>query len=426
MTEQSARLINFTVKNLEKIQAPIDTKQVYYSDTQERYLRLSVGRAGSKSFIFSKKVDGVPRRLTLGPFPGLSIEQARAMVASLRHRIANGENPFDEGLKERTERTVDDLFHDYLENHAKKKTKTWEVIQKDYARNIGTLRRKKAVAVSGADARSLHSALKDQRGPYTANRTIQLMRAVFNKASKRGLFDGPNPFTSVDLEPEQPRDRFLSSKEIQRLLSALDQVNSESAEGTYPYFRDFIWMSILTGQRRSNVLAMHFDDVNFESMTWNISAEQTKSRSKYVVALGPRELEIVYRRKQALKGGYVFPGNGKTGHIVEPKRAWTSLRKIVLGDSSESGKKRGAEMLKGDQGFTLHDLRRSLGSALVSKNVSVALIKGALNHKDVKTTLKHYAYSSKDAEREAKQLVHTEWFESSEKVKIVPLKRNSK
>lgn len=322
---------------------------------------------------------------------------------------------------------MEDLFRDYIENHAKQKAKTWQVMEKDFARNIGPLKRKRAVTVSNADARKLHADLKRLRGSYTANRTTQLMRAVFNKATKRGLFDGPNPFTSVDLEPEQPRDRFLTSAEIQRLLSALDLVDQESAGGRYPYFRDFILMSLLTGQRHSNVLAMHFEDIDCDQMTWTIGAGETKSKSRYVVALGPREVELVLRRKAALGGGYVFPGDGKTGHIVEPKRAWTSLRMIVLGDSSDEGKKLGALKLKTEEGFTLHDLRRSLWAALANSNVNVALIKGALNHKDAKTTLKHYAHSNKQAEREVKQMVQAEWFDPAidTSAKVLPLKRRS-
>lgn len=425
MTEEIGLSFNFTVKALNKVAAPKTKKQIYHSDTQEKCLQLSVGKSGSKMFVFYKKVGGVPIRKKLERFPDMSIERARTEVATLKKLLASGENPFDTGNKSRAELTVEDLFVDYLENHAKQKAKTWQEIERTFARNIGALKRKKAVAVSRADACRLHAHLKDSRGPYTANRTTQLMRSVFNKATKRGLFEGHNPFTSVDLEPEQPRERFLSDTEIQRLVGALDTVDKESAGDKYPYFKDFILMSLLTGQRKANVLAMRFADIDTDQMIWTIGADETKSRSRYTVALGPREIELIQRRKNALGGVYVFPGSGKTGHIVEPKRAWTSLRKIALGDHSDEGKRLGAERLKTDERFTLHDLRRSLGAALANSNVNVALIKGALNHKDAKTTLKHYAHSNKQAERDVKQMVQAQWFEPvvETETKVVPLKR---
>lgn len=71
----------------------------------------------------------------------------------------------------------------------------------------------------------------------------------------------------------------------------------------------------------------------------------------------------------------------------------------------------------GIEDVTIHDLRRSLGAALASAsaNVDVALIKGSLNHRDLKTTMKHYAFSNKDAERAVKQRVHKKWMDGKSK-----------
>ena len=70
------RAFRFTKKAIASVAATIGAKQVYYSDTQTKYLRLSVGKAGTKTFIFYKKIEGIPRRLELGRFPDMTIEQA--------------------------------------------------------------------------------------------------------------------------------------------------------------------------------------------------------------------------------------------------------------------------------------------------------------------------------------------------------------
>jgi len=71
---------------------------------------------------------------------------------------------------------------------------------------------------------------------------------------------------------------------------------------------------------------------------------------------------------------WVFPSKtSKSGHLEDLKRAWTTIRKQTkLTD------------------VTIHDLRRSLASAMASQNVNVALIQSALHHKDLKTTLGVY------------------------------------
>lgn len=376
----------FTKKAIDDLKPPTKAKQVYYSDTEARYLRLSVGRSGNKSFVFYKKVEGVPRRLELGRYPDTSIEQARGKVGGLLSRLALGENPFDEGLKARAANTVEDLFNEYIERHAKIKCRTWEEMRRNFGRYVPiSFRKRKAMQVTSTQARQLHSDLLKEKGLYTANRTVQLLRAVYNKAAKYGFFDGRNPFADVELAEEEQRERFLSDEEVKRLFSVLPLAEQD--------IQDFIYLSILTGARKANVLSMRFEDVDFGSWTWTIGSKETKTKKKYVIALGGREIEILNRRSEVVGGPFVFPGTGKTGHLVDPKKAWTTIRANArLGDC------------------TIHDLRRSLAAALANANVNVALIKGAMNHKDVKTTLKHYALSSKDAERSAKQNVHSKWF----------------
>jgi len=44
-----------------------------------------------------------------------------------------------------------------------------------------------------------------------------------------------------------------------------------------PHFRDFIKLCLLTGQRKSNVLAMRWDDIDFKGRTWTIPGEKMKN-----------------------------------------------------------------------------------------------------------------------------------------------------
>lgn len=117
---------------------------------------------------------------------------------------------------------------------------------------------------------------------------------------------------------------------------------------------------------------MRFDELDLTSATWTIPGAKTKNLQEQVIPLGPTEIEVLRDRRKLLRASkiispYVFPGDGKTGHVRDRKRSWTTLR--------------------GDLGIidlTIHDLRRSLAAAMASLNVNVALIRGALNHRDMK------------------------------------------
>ena len=62
---------------------------------------------------------------------------------------------------------------------------------------------------------------------------------------------------------------------------------------------------------------------------------------------------------------------------------------------------------------TIHDLRRSLGARMASANVNIALVKDALHHNDIKTTLAVYARTQDHAVKSAKELLQNQWLEGA-------------
>jgi integrase len=149
---------------------------------------------------------------------------------------------------------------------------------------------------------------------------------------------------------------------------------------------------------------MRFDELDLAAGNWSIPGRKTKNLQGQVIPLGPTEIAILKERRELLKaagiiGPYLFPGDGKTGHVQDIKRSWTTLRKrLEISD------------------VTVHDLRRSLAASMASQNVNVSLIKSALNHKDLKTTLSVYAMTSKQAELEARQLAQSVWIKAAEQL----------
>ncbi len=199
------------------------------------------------------------------------------------------------------------------------------------------------------------------------------------------IFKGSNPTETITMFPEQNRVRIIQADEFQRFFAALDEEADQD-------IRDFVLLSLFTGARKSNVLAMSWSDIDLKSGTWTIPGEQAKNSQTHAVPLTEEELKILRRRKKdqekqrqkdpdnpKYEGNfYVFFGNGKTGHLVEPKRQWRNILN-----------KAGIENLH------LHDLRRSMASWMANSGANVALIQSAMNHKDLKTTLTIYAHGQR-------------------------------
>ena len=83
----------FTKTRLEEL-PPATKGQVEYGDTVVNGLRIRVGVSGTKSFCVSRKKNGKFFRATLGRFPALSVENARAKALEVMGSMAlNGQNP---------------------------------------------------------------------------------------------------------------------------------------------------------------------------------------------------------------------------------------------------------------------------------------------------------------------------------------------
>lgn len=372
---------NFTKSLLDAIALPERGKRLRLYDSKTRGLLLDITSTGQKSFWMRRTIAGRNEWKRLGAYPDLSIEIARGHAAVINGEVAAGKSLAQAGNDD--EPTLEQAFEMYMTRHATKNTKTWKAMQREFELRLSKFKMWKLSHVTPDIVEHLHLTLGETRGHYAANRAIQLLRAIYNKAIKWRIYEGKNPCYSVTMYKERPRRRFLSKDEVRRLLLALQ-------EETNIHLRDFVWFLMLTGVRKSNLLAMKWCEVSFEDRTWIIP--ETKNGDPQIIALSDYELDLLRNRLNDTE--YVFPGTA--GFLKDPKRSWHSLLKRAQIEDC-----------------TFHDLRRNLAAWMASKNINVSLIKGALNHKDLKTTLLVYAHTVKEAELEGRMIAHQAMFEAA-------------
>lgn len=87
------KLFRFSKVKIAELPTP-EHGQVEYGDTEVNGLRVRVGSSGVKSFCISRKRNGKFIRATLGRFPDLSVDNARAKAMELLGEVATtGINP---------------------------------------------------------------------------------------------------------------------------------------------------------------------------------------------------------------------------------------------------------------------------------------------------------------------------------------------
>lgn len=354
---------NFTKAAITALPLPDRGRVTYYDANGKGHgLQLRVTPAGAKTFsVYRRTRNGSPERVTLGRFPDITVEQARHEAAKINALIVQGTNPAEIKRARKAETTFNDLFDDYLTRHSRLRKKTWLEDESNYRAYLAKpLGRKRLSVISRQDAAKIHNEITRAGHPIQANRVLALISSVFNWGISVSLVN-VNPCIGIKKNAEHSRDRFLQADELPRFFTAL--LNEPN-----PTIRDYILISLLTGARRSNVLAMRWDEINFERMEWRIAL--TKNGTPQTVTLSPEAIQVLHNR-QPLTGSspFVFPGTGKSGHLEEPKKGW----KRILTDA-------------GITDLRIHDLRRTLGSWQARTGASLAIIGKSLNHKNQSTT----------------------------------------
>jgi len=368
---------NFTQAAIVAVRPPTKQERAYVYDKRTPALALCVTRNGSRTFYVYRRIHGRPVRVRLGRFPEMTLDQARKQAAVVLAEIARGNDPQEQKRALRRQCTLRELFDYYLETHAKVhcREKSWREDQRLSNKHLAVWHARRINTINTADIVALHGRV-GKKTPSQANRLLTLVCKLFNYGRRTLKTDKVNPCEGVRRFDEAPRERFLSADELRRLFKAL-------AKEPEP-FRSFFLLLLLTGARKGNVQAMRWQDIDLERRQWRIPNHQSKNREPLTVVLSPESAEILRRRREEVNGAeYVFPGHGKTRHLVEPKSAWARVVK-------------GAKL----NDCRMHDLRRTLGSWQAATGASLLIIGKSLGHRSESAT-RIYARLATDPVRES-------------------------
>ena len=394
---------NFTDERLRKIEPSVGSRDYYY-DLQTPGLRLVVTDKGSKTFQFQAWSPEKQRPIsqTLGKWePGnaasMALQLARDQAVALLAAVKDGQDPELEKRQKRETMTVAEILDLYMTEHSKPHKRSWKddegKIRLHLKPVFGNRRTTEIVTES---IRSWHNGLTNTMTPAAANRHLALLRAVYNAM----LPKHPNPCNDVKMFKEYSRDRFLQPEELENFFQAVEE---ERITGN-PDIADYVLLSLYTGARRSNVLSMKWNDLDFNREQWRITGQEAKGKSIMLIPLVGEVLEILSRRREIASSVFVFPGIGKTGHLQEPYKGWLRILKS-------------ADL----EGVRLHDLRRSMGSYQTMTGASTAVVGKTLGHKHAATTAV-YARMNLDPVRDAMEKA-VEMMHTPVKKKIVNIKK---
>ena len=149
-----------------------------------------------------------------------------------------------------------------MERYSKLHKKTWKYDERDIPRFLGQWFHRKLSSITKQEIQTLHEKIRVENGLYQANRLLARIHVLYNKAIEWG-WEGINPAQGVKKFKEKSRDRFLHPDELPRFFEALAEEQNDT-------IRDYVYVSLFTGARKSNVLEMRWKEINFERREWAV------------------------------------------------------------------------------------------------------------------------------------------------------------
>src|SRR3990167_7421040 len=307
---------------VDKILPPKDRDQVFYRDDQLKDFAVRVTASGVKSFVIEKIIGNKVKRITLGRFGELTVEQARKEAQKLMGKIAIGIDPIAEKKSTKVKAvTLAEVFQDYLKSRKELKPKTLYDYNNLIRVAFNEWKNKPLLSITKDKIVKHHERLGTERGAAYANQSMRVLRALFNFAAgqyedsqgKSLIVD--NPVSRLSQTRAwyriERRHTFVKSHELVAWYQSVMNLQNET-------LRDYLLLILFTGLRRQEAAKLKWDQVDLKGKTLTIL--DTKNRQPHALPLSEYLYDLLIKRNQNTNSEYVFPGTGKGGYIVEPRK----------------------------------------------------------------------------------------------------------
>jgi integrase len=398
---------------------------------------------GAKSFFINYRKDGRERRFKIGSYPDWTVSAARDAAKKLRKRIDAGEDPAAAKTKRREAPTVDDLVQRYIKDHlptlAAREHNNQRQMLAVIAEHLG--KHRPVADVHYGDIEAMHRRITESGRPVRANRILAVCSKAFSLALRprekedkpwRNAMDG-NPCKGVARNPEEGKERFLSSAELAALGDALLE-----ADVVHPTPANVVRLVLLTGCRPDEAMRARWQGFDAEPGFWVKPSAHVKQRKVHKAPLSPGALQLIEglratRAKSASKDApasqWVFPGEVAGEPIKQTWAVWyfcrdnasvklwaasqdDSVASVVtelqaafgraptVGECQAEAERRGVVLPTALLDCRLYDLRHTFASIGAGGGLSLPIIGRLLGHTQPRTT-QRYAHLADDPLREA-------------------------
>jgi integrase len=359
------RLTAFDIRNLKP-----RTKRYEVPDLGARGLYVVVQPSGKKTFAVRYRLNGEPKKLTLGTLGALTLAEAHVAAAKVYTEIEKGRDPNAAKRQAKQAKAIAaaNTFKAVAEEYMKReggrlRSADWRraVLERlVYAtigdRPIGEIKRSEIIRLlDRIEEGELVNDGKPLKGGATmADRTLAVIRKIMNwHATRSDEFRSPIVRGMARVRPsETARSRILSNDELRAVWKAASE-----RDGPFPALVRFL---LLTGARRTEAAAMTWAEI--DGIEWTLPASRNKAKVDLVRPLSKAAQTVIEAQPRIEGCSYVFTTGGKA-----PISGFSKMKERV-------------DAASGVTGWTLHDLRRTARSLMSRAGVPSDHAERCLGH----------------------------------------------
>lgn len=286
-----------------------------YSITDGLGLSILITSSGGKWWRFRYRHLGKPKLMSMGTYPEVSLQQARAKRDEARALVAKDIDP-GRDRKEQKQKAILDasntfeaVANEWHALHNKNKSERHQQRVKRWLEFYlyPTLGKRVISSITAPQVLEATNILQKQGKLETAHRIIQTAGQVFRYAIQKGFAtNNPAPDLKGALPPPVVKNMaaILEPKDFAGLLRSI-----EGYQGTLTV-RCALKLAPLLFQRIGELRHMKWEDLDFERNEWRYTV--TKTKTEHIVPLSTQAIDII-KQMQAYSshGRFVFPG-GRT------------------------------------------------------------------------------------------------------------------
>ncbi len=262
-------------------------------DISEPRLRLYITSRGIKTFFVRKRINGRDRRVIIGKYPDMDIEDARSAVATV----------LEDASKKIQLKRKKILFRDFLQLYLKNKVHrsvgSYDKLVRSINHHLTGLFDKNISDISHNDLRDVIGAIK---GNAIAERMQELLQSIFKYAVNTGYVK-TNPVLELPRPEQNRRARPLNKYGLKRLVDAIKKYPDMIMQAAF-------LMLVYGFAKKTEVFSMQWEDLDFNRYMWG---EKPLS-----------DMAVVLLQDLPQDGYWVFPGRGH-GHLTDPRLAWSRV-----------------------------------------------------------------------------------------------------